>query len=225
MNTSRTYEIVGTITTAQGLRTLNKKHPHADWIEVRVDALLEQYVLPSKIFAALQNRKNKVLLTLRSSLEGGQHQWTPGVRKALALELLPLCDAIDLELSSLSELKSVYQAARHLKKNVLLSSHSIQKPVPISQLHRLVRQMRCYPVWISKLAVRIETQAQLRDLVSLLISNPKQSFALMGLGPIAPLSRQILAALGSKLVYGYLDKPAAPGQPSVKTIASWDSSR
>ena len=222
MKAPRSYEIVGTISTAQGLRTLAKKQPHADWIEVRVDALLEQYVLPSKILAALQSRKNKVLLTLRSPLEGGQHAWTPGVRKALALELLPVCDAIDIEIASLTELKSVYQAAGHLKKKVVLSSHSIQKPVSLPQLHRLVRQMRCYPVWISKLAVRLDSQTQLRDLVSLLISNPKQSFALMGLGPMAPLSRRVLTALGSKLVYGYLDKPAAPGQPSVKTIASWD---
>ena len=225
MNPIRPYEIVGTISTPHGLRSLAKKQSHADWIEVRVDALLEHYVLPSKILSALQSRKNKVLLTLRSPLEGGQHDWTPGVRKALALELLPVCDAIDLELASLTELKSVYQAARHLKKKVVLSSHSIQKPVPLAQLHRAVRQMRCYPAWISKLAVRIETQAQLRELVSILISNPKQSFALMGLGAMAPISRQVLTALGSKLVYGYLDKPAAPGQPSVKTIASWNLSR
>ncbi|MES2309549.1 MAG: type I 3-dehydroquinate dehydratase [Verrucomicrobiota bacterium] len=225
MKTSRSYEIIGCITTPQGLSLLSKKQSQVDWIEVRVDALLEHYVLPSKILAALKARKNKVLLTLRSPIEGGAHRWTPGVRKALALELLPVCDAIDLELASLQELKSVYHAARHLKKKVILSTHSIQKPVPVAQLHRWIRQMRCYPAWISKLAVRVETQSHLRELASLLISNPKQSFALMGLGSMAPLSRRVMTALGSKLVYGYLDRPAAPGQPSVKEIISWDLSK
>jgi 3-dehydroquinate dehydratase-1 len=225
MKTSRPYEIVGTVTTAKGLSLLSRKNPDVDWIEIRVDALLEAYVLPSKILAALKARKNRVLLTLRSPTEGGQYHWTPGVRKALALELLPVCDAIDLELASLRELKPVYQAARHLKKKVVLSTHSIQKPVPVAQLHRWVRQMRCYPAWISKLAVRIETPSQLRDLASILISNPKQTFALMGLGEMAPLSRRVMTALGSRLVYGYLDKPAAPGQPSAKEISSWDLSK
>lgn len=224
MSSPRSYEIVGTITTPRGLSLLARKQKKIDWIEVRVDALLKHQTLPSVILQSLQRRKNKVLLTFRSPEEGGQLLWTPGLRVALALELLPACDAIDLELASLTELRSVYQAARHLKKKVVLSTHSIQKTVSKAQLHRWVRQMRCYPTWISKLAVRIENPSHLQDLASLLISNPRQSFALMGLGTKAGLSRQVLTALGSKLVYGYLDQPAAPGQPSVADIAQWSSS-
>lgn len=216
------FEIVGTVTTPQGLVLLKKRQSQAQWIEVRVDALLAKSVLPSKILSSLQSRKNNVLLTLRSPEEGGQYEWVSGLRTALALELLPACDAIDLELASLDEMKSVYKAARHLKKKVVLSTHSIHQPVSKNQLHRWVRQMRCYPAWISKLAVRIEKQSQLQDLSSLILSNPRQSFALMGLGSMAPLSRRVLTALGSRLVYGYLDVPAAPGQPSVKEISSWD---
>ncbi len=39
------------------------------------------------------------------------------------------------------------------------------------------------------------------------------------LGPYAAQSRSVLAALGSRLVYGYLDEPAAPGQPSAGEVS------
>jgi 3-dehydroquinate dehydratase len=39
----------------------------------------------------------------------------------------------------------------------------------------------------------------------------------MASGPLAEASRLSLPALGSKLIYVYLDEPAAPGQPSHKT--------
>jgi 3-dehydroquinate dehydratase-1 len=40
----------------------------------------------------------------------------------------------------------------------------------------------------------------------------------MGLGPHAAQSRSVLTALGSRLVYGYLDEAAAPGQPSAAEV-------
>jgi 3-dehydroquinate dehydratase-1 len=40
----------------------------------------------------------------------------------------------------------------------------------------------------------------------------------MGVGPHAAQSRSVLAGLGSRLVYGYLDQPAAPGQPSAAAV-------
>jgi 3-dehydroquinate dehydratase-1 len=34
----------------------------------------------------------------------------------------------------------------------------------------------------------------------------------MGMGPLGKVSRLVLAAAGSRLNYGYLDKPQVPGQ-------------
>ena len=47
---------------------------------------------------------------------------------------------------------------------------------------------------------------------------PIEPIAVMGLGPYAGQSRSVLTALGSRLVYGWLDKPAAPGQPSAAEV-------
>ena len=43
--------------------------------------------------------------------------------------------------------------------------------------------------------------------------------ALMGMGVEGLETRLTLPPAGSKLTYGYLDKPAAPGQPSCKALA------
>ena len=41
----------------------------------------------------------------------------------------------------------------------------------------------------------------------------------MGMGPLGKVSRLVLAAAGSRLNYGYLDKPQVPGQwPALELV-------
>ncbi len=42
----------------------------------------------------------------------------------------------------------------------------------------------------------------------------------MALGLQADISRTVLASLGSKMVYGYLDAPAAKAQPHIKEVTA-----
>jgi 3-dehydroquinate dehydratase-1 len=58
----------------------------------------------------------------------------------------------------------------------------------------------------------------LQQLAALLVNHPGWPLAVMGLGPYASQSRSVLTALGSRLIYGYLDQPAAPGQPSAAEV-------
>ena len=74
--------VLGTVTTAAGLRSLARKTIPADAIEVRVDALLSAKVPLEKIEAALQARKHPVLLTLRIPAEGGHMTWIVKERRA-----------------------------------------------------------------------------------------------------------------------------------------------
>jgi 3-dehydroquinate dehydratase-1 len=71
---------------------------------------------------------------------------------------------------------------------------------------------------ILKIAGHIASWRDLQRLAALLVNYPERQIAVMGLGPHAPQSRSVLAALGSRLVYGWLDKPAAPGQPSAADV-------
>ena len=206
--------VLGTITTAAGLRCLTRAKLPADAVEVRVDALLAEKVPVEKIETALRNKKHPVLLTLRIPSEGGQRSWKVAERRELYLHLLPSVEAIDVELATAKAMQPVINEARRTKKTVVLSAHAIAKPASPAQISRWIAQFDHKPSTILKLATRIKSWRDLQQLAALLINHPEWHLAVMGLGPYAAQSRSVLTALGSRLVYGYLDRAAAPGQPS-----------
>jgi 3-dehydroquinate dehydratase-1 len=206
--------VLGTITTAAGLRCLARKKLPADAVEVRVDALLAKKMPVEKIEAALRTKKHAVLLTLRIPSEGGQVAWKVKERLELFLRLLPNVEAIDVELATARAMRLVIEKARCAGKTVVLSAHAISKPASPAQIARWVGRLPPLPATILKIAVRIMSWRDLQRLAALLVNHPGWPIAVMGLGPYAAQSRATLTALGSCLVYGYLDQAAAPGQPS-----------
>jgi 3-dehydroquinate dehydratase-1 len=209
--------VLGSITTRPGLRLLAKKTV-ADAVEVRVDALLADQATPDEIAAALSKKKQPVLLTLRVPAEGGQRAWKVAERRALFLRLLPLVEAIDVELATARAMQLVLDVARHSGKTIVLSAHAIDKPATEAQFKRWVAQFKPKPNTILKIATRIKSWHDLQHLAALLVNHRDWPIAAMGLGPYAGQSRSVLTALGSRLVYGWLDKPAAPGQPSAANV-------
>ena len=210
--------VLGTVTTAAGLRLLAKTSLPSDAIEVRVDALLAEKVPVEKIEEALRAKKHPVLLTLRIPPEGGQRAWKVKERRELYLRLLPLAEAIDVELATMRAMQPVIDEARRTGKTVVLSAHAILKPATAAQFSRWVGQFAPLPATILKIAARIQSWRDLQQLAALLVNHPDWHLAVMGLGPYAAQSRSVLTALGSRLAYGYLDKAAAPGQPSAAAV-------
>jgi len=206
---------VGTVTTSRGLKLISRPVKGADLIEVRVDALLASGVDSEKILDALRIRKNAVLLTLRVPEEGGIYPWASEERKALFTALLPDVEAIDVELASVKELDSVLALAKRSKIGVILSAHSIHRPVTPATFKRWTASLIRMKPTIAKIAIHLGTRKDLIPLTKLLLEKPSQRWALMGLGPLGHLSRLILGSIGSALVYGYIDQPAAPGQSSL----------
>jgi 3-dehydroquinate dehydratase-1 len=210
--------VLGTVTTAAGLRCLARIKIPADAVEVRVDALLAEIVPVETIEAALRKKKHPVLLTLRIPSEGGQRSWKVKERRELFLQLLPLVEAIDVELATARALQPVIDEARRIGKTVVLSAHAIQRPATPAQITRWVGQFDPLPATILKIAGRIKAWRDLQKLAALLVNHPDWPLAVMGLGPYAAQSRAVLTALGSRLAYGYLDQAAAPGQPSAAEV-------
>jgi 3-dehydroquinate dehydratase-1 len=212
--------LVGTLTTSRGLNLLAKPLPDADLVEVRLDALLAEGADLEKILDALHARKHPVLLTLRLPAEGGLYPWATGERAALYTALLPEVEAIDIELASAQELQSVLKLARRHRVAIILSAQSIVRPVSPATLQSWAHRLLRLKPTIAKIATHLNNRADLVRLATLLLTKPQQRWALMGMGPTGALSRVVLGALGSALVYGYLDRPAAPGQPSIKKLAT-----
>jgi 3-dehydroquinate dehydratase-1 len=209
--------VLGTVMTRAGLRFLVAKSA-ADAVEVRADALLVDGVTIDEIEAALRKKKRPVLLTLRIPVEGGKRAWKVAERRALYLRLLPWVEAIDVELATARAMAPVLDEARRMGKTVVLSAHAIEKPATPAQFVRWLAQFEPRPGSILKIAARIKSWRDLQRLAALLVNHHDQRIAVMGLGPAAAQSRAVLTALGSCLVYGYLDRPAAPGQPSAAEV-------
>ena len=210
--------VLGTVTTPQGLRSLSRATSPADAIEVRIDALLAQKVSVEEIESALKKRRHPVLLTLRIPAEGGQREWKVAERRELFLRLLPQVEAIDVELATVRAMQPVIDEARRKGKTIVFSAHAIKRPATPAQIARWVGEFDHQSRTILKIASQIKSWRDLQQLAALLVNHPDWSIAAMGLGPYATQSRSVLAALGSCLVYGYLDQSAAPGQPSAAEV-------
>ncbi|VVM04567.1 type I 3-dehydroquinate dehydratase [Methylacidimicrobium tartarophylax] len=210
--------IVGTITTARGLSFLKTTASPADLVEVRLDALLEDAVPVREVSACLAERTRPALLTLRIPDEGGRRQWAKEEREGLLEELFPVIDALDLEYRSLSQLQEWWERARLERKWRIASVHWLEGSPGRDRILECCSLLeRAEPDW-AKIALRLRDPEDLRALARILLDHRSQAWALMGLGPRAALSRIVLSALGSELVYGYLDEPGAAGQPSADEL-------
>jgi len=210
--------VLGTVTTPVGLRALAKKQLPCHAVEVRVDALLAKKVSAEEIENALKARKHPVLLTLRIPPEGGHRAWKVAERRALFLQLLPHVEAIDVELATAKAMAPVIARARELKKTVVLSAHALKKSATVAQMMAWIGGFSGEARTILKIAGQIKSWRDLQQLAAVLVNHPEWPVAVMGLGPHGAQSRSVLAALGSRLVYGYLDEAAAPGQPSAAEV-------
>jgi 3-dehydroquinate dehydratase-1 len=210
---------VGCISTDKGLPLITKKQPEADLIELRFDSLHASRIgALEQVLPVLQKRKNPVLLTLRTKNEGGSHCWKSTERSRLFEKLLPHVDAVDFELANLHLLRPSLTLARQLDKKIILSAHSINRKITYKRGQLWIGKFRKTRAETYKISTLCRTPQDLNVLVKLLVNHPELRLALMAIGPMAGKSRQVLPLLGSRFVYGYLDAPAAKGQPSLKDV-------
>lgn len=209
--------VVGTISTSDGLKFLNECPEGVDLVEVRLDILLAKGVSPDRIQEAMAGRTAPALLTLRTREEGGVFNWRSRQRVLFFLKFIPFADAVDLELTNIPRLGRVLRAVRRLKRDLIISSHSLKRKLTPLRLNRLLQQFRKTRAHVYKIVGLSRRRRDLRVLAEPLLNQSHMRLAIMGSGPLAAASRLSLPALGSRLIYVYLDEPTAPGQPGHTT--------
>jgi len=209
--------VVGTISTSDGLKFLSECPEGVDLVEVRLDILLAKGVSPDRIQEAMAGRTAPALLTLRTREEGGVFNWRSRQRVLFFLAFLPFADAVDLELTNIPRLSRVLRAVRRLKRDLIISSHSLKRKLTPLRLNRLLQQFRKTRAHVYKIVGLSRRRRDLRVLAEPLLNQSHMRLAIMGSGPLAAASRLSLPALGSRLIYVYLDEPTAPGQPGHTT--------
>lgn len=185
-----------------------------DVLEVRADLLGAETDLWLRAQTDPLRRRPPLLLTVRTSREGGRFEGSEAERTARYAELIPFVAAVDVELES-SAFADVCAAARAERRCVIASFHDFVETPPAPRLRELIEQGRRAGADIIKIATRTDRDEEVARLESLLAPGSlKTPLAVMGMGPRGAESRLRLAAAGSCLVYGFLDEPNAPGQPS-----------
>jgi len=179
----------------------------ADILELRIDLLSQK---PQGILEELKKLGLPVIITNRMKDQGGSWQASEDERIRELLLLLPLADAVDIELCA-GDRDSVVKKARNAGKTVIISTHDFQKTPDNNVMDGIIRESLEAGADIAKLAVM---PGSLFDVLRLLevTLHAKGSVCTIAMGVTGKHSRIIAPVYGSVMTYGYVDTPTAPGQ-------------
>ena len=183
-------------------------------LEIRIDRFRRfdfPYVL-SKI-NSFKRLKLPLIATIRSRNEGGARTLSDSARFELFKKVLPLVNAIDVELSSSNLRKKLIPVARRSGKRVILSYHNFASTPSESSLVQFIRKAKRSGADLVKLAVTPKTSQDLARLLRLTHRHRKENLITLAMGKLGAPSRTLGFLFGSLLTYSYLGRnPQAPGQ-------------
>ena len=156
------------------------------------------------------------IATIRLASEGGKWTKPDADRLPLFEEALQKCTAADVELRSPLLDKVSALAAKH-KKALIISYHDFEKTPPLEELKKVMAKAANYGT-VVKIATMTKTEDDVATLRALFKENCSAALCVLGMGPLAKETRLEFPKLGSCFVYGYLDEPVAPGQPSAREL-------
>jgi 3-dehydroquinate dehydratase-1 len=192
-----------------------------DAIEARIDLFRDRS--PHHVEAVLRQlgqARVPLIATIRTTREGGCWTESERERERLFDLVLPLVDAVDLELSSRALARRVGRKARDLRRTVIISSHAFRSTPPLATLTQRIRAARSLGAGIVKLASAASSPADVARLLRVLTTHPAVPLVVIAMGRIGTLSRVLFPAAGSLLTYAVADGDAstAPGQLTIQAL-------
>ncbi len=207
--------VVATVHRPEDLRALAAQPvtgATCDLLEFRLDNLRDHL---DETEAAIRSSTLPCLITARHPDEGGAGFLEEDQRRSLLLRFLPFATLIDVEVRSLPAMNGLVEQAREAGVGVVASCHDFEKTLPVADLEAAVAAARSGGADVAKLAMTLDSMADLATLLLLTESvalDGRGRISSMGMGRLGKVSRLALAAAGSCLNYGYLHEPNAPGQ-------------
>jgi 3-dehydroquinate dehydratase-1 len=180
-----------------------------DIVEVRLDLLGTSVVWPQIDLP--------ILLTIRSSVEGGKWNGTDKERFELYCQWIPQVAAVDVELNS-PIAGDICKYASEAGVASIVSFHDFSATPKLETLEAIVERGRrvCS---IVKIVTLTNTERDV-EILRTLLGKRNGPLCVMGMGQHAAMTRVEFPKLGSCLTYGYLDKPLAPGQTSAAELSA-----
>ena len=181
-----------------------------DIVEVRLDQMMRQKDWLERC-RKIQAAGMPVILTVRHKSEGGKWNRPESERLKLYAEAIKHLAAVDVEFKS-SIAPAVAKLARQNRKVCILSHHNFKGMTPLDEIRSVVASAGKIGS-IVKIVTLVESRRGVSRLRELVNEGARVPLCVMGMGFWGESTRVLFPALGSCLTYGYLDVPAAPGQP------------
>lgn len=161
-----------------------------------------------------------LLFTARRADEGGAGDLTAARRQSLLEQALADASLVDVELASAGEMAGLLEELARLGIPWIASWHDFEgRPDSFDRIPALAARAAEAGATCFKAAIRLHSPGDLARLAAALGAPSPLPLSLMGMGPLAPVSRLLAAQCGSVLNYGYLgDAPTAPGQWSARQL-------
>lgn len=210
--------LVLAVTRAEGvLRQAQRIGIHV--VELRVDGIAAVTPIRAVSTAESLRRYNLPLLaTVRSKHEGGMVDLADDKRAALYQALLPMVDAVDIEIASVGALAATVALARRARKTIVLSYHDFDCTPSTSRLERLLATAKNGGADIFKIAATPETTADVVRLLEFTLQHRRDNIVVIAMGSLGAISRLAFPLAGSLLTYTNV-KPSL-GQIPLRELAA-----
>ncbi|SNQ59066.1 type I 3-dehydroquinate dehydratase [Candidatus Methanoperedens nitratireducens] len=185
----------------------------ADILELRID------LLDSDARQALLDVKKTgmpVIITNRMREEGGAWAGSEDERIRTLVSLLPLADAVDIELCA-EKREHVVEKARSAGKAVIISTHDFKKTPETRVMTGMLKESFEAGADIAKLAVMPDSLEDVLRLLEVTL-HAKGAVCTIAMGDTGRHSRIIAPVYGSVMTYGYVENATAPGQLRVDEL-------
>ncbi|HCG77156.1 MAG: type I 3-dehydroquinate dehydratase [bacterium (Candidatus Ratteibacteria) CG_4_10_14_3_um_filter_41_18] len=194
------------------------KFQGADLLELRIDQfqnLDEKDII--KFIRGIRKGCLPLIATVRSKREGGRCL-SDTKRLRLFKAVIPLVDAVDVELSSRKILNEVVKKAHHHQKIVILSYHNFKKTPVNEVLEKIIKKIKSQGGDIVKVSTFAKKKEDVIRLLEITLKYKDKNIIAIAMGKIGAVSRVFFPFIGSLLTYGYVDTPSAPGQFSLNVL-------
>lgn len=194
----------------------------ADVLEIRLDLLgIRNQETAAEIIRKVKSETElPVIITNRSSNEGGKWKGEEAERIGLIKDLLSLKDgpdAVDIELSAdKDERDNAVKAAKTHGRTVIISSHDFSKTPSFQEMKATLEEAFLAGADIAKLAVMPHSMRDILDLLEATLDarDAGRTVCTIAMGKLGKHTRVIAPFYGSVLTYASVESTmsAAPGQ-------------
>lgn len=192
----------------------------ADIVEIRLDLLgIRDTDVAIQVMEEIRSSTNlKCIATNRLQSDGGKWEGSEEERIVLLEGVLPLVDAVDIELLAEEKMRSrIVEKAKEQDKTVIVSSHNFSRTPSIEDMKNTLEESFKAGADIAKLAVMPNSMQDVLDLLRATYEI-KKPVCTISMGDLGKHTRIVAPCYGSVLTYGSVGEAVAPGQLRVDEL-------